>query len=286
MFMKKNALSMMVIILILSLITMSSCTTKDDNSGQSGGTSVVVPDDQSFLLPVYYVKTSENDTYLVREERLVSNTGDVYMTALEELINGKPATNGAECVLPEDTRIRNISIANGEMVIDFSSEVLLANVGSKAEELGIQSIVNTMTEFSVVDRVSFLVEGTTDEPVMSWWGHVGLFEQPFKRDLSMVYEPVIWVNHPVPGQEITSPLLIHGSAMVFEGTVCVRLLDASGKELTSGFTTAEAGAPERGDYNLPLEFAPATGNGKLEVYCEDTQDGKVRDLVSIPITFK
>jgi len=68
---------------------------------------------------------------------------------------------------------------------------------NKVCDLGIQSIVNTLTEFTTIEQVTFMVEGTVDQRAREWWGCGGLSGQPYKRDLSDVREPVIWVTKPV-----------------------------------------------------------------------------------------
>lgn len=132
------------------------------------------------------------------------------------------------------------------------------------------------------------LRGGLDERAKDWWGHVGLYEQPFKRDLSNVREPVIWVTTPRPGNEVSSPLNIRGSAMVFEAVVSIRVVTKDGQKIAQTNTMASGGAPLRGDFNTGISFeAPATAReGHLEVYQASPQDGRDLDLVRIPIRFK
>jgi hypothetical protein len=205
---------------------------------------------------------------------------------LEELIKTNPATPGAVRVLPSEAKVKGISIKDGVACVDFSSEVLKANVGAAGEALGIQSIVNTLTEFPEIKQVAFLVEGKLDERAKDWWGHIGLYDQPFKRDVSTVYEPVIWVTSPEPGQKISSPLEIRGSARVFEAAVDARILDNSGKELARGYASASEGAPGRGDFVFAIPFTPpGAGSGKVEVFWTSPKDGAELDKVVVPVTW-
>lgn len=244
------------------------------------------PQDQKLNLAVYYVKITANDAYLVREVHQVPATREVARAALEELINANPVTPGAARVLPPATKIRGINVRDGFATVDFSRDVLRANVGASGEALGIQSIVNTLTEFPEIQKVSFLVEGKMDQEARNWWGHVGLYTQPFDRDVSNVYEPAIWVTAPAPGQKVGSPLEVRGSARVFEATVNVRLSDSSGKVIAEESKTATKGAPERGDFVLSLPFhAPSPGSGRLEVFWRSPKDGKEMDKVTVPVTW-
>jgi Immunoglobulin-like domain of bacterial spore germination len=67
-------------------------------------------------------------------------------------------------------------------------------------------------------------------------------------------EAAIVVESPEPGASVSSPVTISGTASVFEGTVQLRILDADGDEIGSTFTTASAGAPDRGDFSKQVEF--------------------------------
>ena len=244
------------------------------------------PVSETMDVAVYYLKSSFNEFYLVREIHKVEKNEAVARAALTELITGTPLTDGAYRVMPPDTKILNITIENELATVDFSAEVLKANVGAEGEALGITAIVNTLTEFSSIKKVQFTVDGLAENG-MEWWGHVGLFEQPFERNLNFVREPIIWVNTPVTGQTITSPVRITGSAMIFEATVVYCLKDSDGNVLAKGFTQAAAGAPDRGDFSAEAAFtATAAGKGQLEVYEESMKDGSALHKVVIPVSWE
>lgn len=236
---------------------------------------------------VYYVKIYNQEEYLVREIHRLPYTTDSLKAAAQELIQGQPLTKGAEKIFPPGTKILGLTVENGLATVNFSREVLSASVGSEGEALGIQSMVNTLTEFPEIRAVSFQVEGKLDNRTKDWWGHVGLYNQPFHRDLSKVYEPAIWVTHPAENQLISIPLLVKGNARVFEGTVYVRLVDKNGKVLAEGHTTALEGAPGRGDFELRLKFEPPpAGQGFLEVFEISAKDGGERNKVTVPVRWQ
>ncbi|MEQ8199913.1 MAG: Gmad2 immunoglobulin-like domain-containing protein [Syntrophomonadaceae bacterium] len=235
---------------------------------------------------VYYIKTTPTEMYLIREVHQVDKTAEVAKAALNELISGTPTTAGASRVLPAGTRILGINIDKELATVDFSTEVLQANVGSSGEALGIASIVNTLTEFPTIKKVAFMVEGSKEKG-MDWWGHVGLYEQPFQRDVSHVFEPAIWVTSPVKDQVITSPVKISGSARVFEATVSFRLRDSSGMVIAQGHTMASEGAPGRGDYSAELAFtASGPSQGQIEVFEASAKDGSDINKVIIPVQWQ
>ena len=286
---RKNCLPKVLLgfVLVLSLI-MAACSPQLPDSPDTQPP----PDDdppavQEVPVAVYYVKMTDSGAYLVREVHAVTMEKRIDIAVLEQLIHGEPVTEGAYRVLPPDTKVLDIAVVDGLATIDFSREVLNANVGAAGEALGIQSIVNTLTELPEIEQVMFLVEGDLDERAQDWWGHIGLAElQPIERDLSMVWEPAIWVNEPQPGIEVNSPLTVQGSARVYEATVNLRLIDRDGEVLVDTFTTATAGGPARGEFEAVLEFpAPSTGEGRIEVFWISPKDGSEQDKVNIPVKF-
>ena len=289
---RKNYLPKMLLgfVLIISLM-IAACSPQLPDSPDAPDSQPPPADDppavQEAQAAVYYVKMTDTDTYLVREVHTVTVAERIEIATLEQIIHGEPVTEGAYRVLPPDTRVLGIAVMDGLATIDFSREVLNANVGAAGEALGIQSIVNTLTELPEIEQVMFLVEGDLDERAQDWWGHIGLAElQPFERDLSMVWEPAIWVNEPQPGIEVSSPLTVQGSARVYEATVNLRLVDRDEAVLVDTFTTATAGGPARGEFETVLEFpAPSTGEGRLEVFWISPKDGSEQDKVRIPIKF-
>lgn len=275
-----------VLIPLFILVLLASGCSKDSSQTKSGQENQAKTPAETTDIAVYYLKSSETEFFLVREVHKVEKTPKMAEAAVNELIKGTPATAGAARVLPPNTRVLGVKIDQGLATVDFSSEVLRANVGSEGEALGIASIVNTLTEFPSIKKVSFTVEGQV-EKAQDWWGHVGLSEQPFSRNLAVVNEPAIWVTAPTAGQIITSPVEIEGTARVFEATVSFRLKDSQGKVIAQDCTNASEGAPGRGDFQYKLPFkAPSPGKGQLEVYWASPKDGSDLDKVIIPVEWK
>ena len=97
--------------------------------------------------------------------------------------------------------------------------------------------------------------------------------------------PAITVAVPVEGDEISSPAVVSGTADVFEATVSLRILDASGHVLVRDFTTATCGTGCRGEYEATLEFdVDQAQDGTVQVWWDSPKDGSRQDVVSIPVT--
>ncbi|SHF18981.1 Sporulation and spore germination [Desulfofundulus australicus DSM 11792] len=273
----------LILNLFFALLLVSGCSWTGQRAPANQSPDPSPP--QPLYVAVYYVKSNDQESYLVREIHKIPQTDKPALKAVEELISGEPSTPGAMRILPAGTRVLDVSVKDGLATVNFSREVLeQPGTGAEGEAMAIQSVVNTLTEFPEIRQVSFQVEGKVDERTLDWWGHVGLYDQPFRRDLSRVYEPAIWVTHPTPDQVIGVPLLVKGSARVYEGTVNARLLDSQGRVLASAYTTATRAAPERGDFEMRLSFKPPQdGKGTLEVYSISARDGSIENKVTIPV---
>jgi hypothetical protein len=132
---------------------------------------------------VYYLKSTSQDIYLVREVHTLPKSESVAQAALQELISGTPTTEGAYRVLPADTKILGITIKDGLATVDFSKDVLYANVGASGEELGIDSVVNTLTEFPMIEQVAFYRGGLRRKTVWIGGDMSGFMSSPFSRYL-------------------------------------------------------------------------------------------------------
>ncbi|MHB1415973.1 MAG: Gmad2 immunoglobulin-like domain-containing protein [Chloroflexota bacterium] len=97
-------------------------------------------------------------------------------------------------------------------------------------------------------------------------------------------QPIV-VAEPRPDQAMQSPLRVAGQARVFEATVRIEVVDAQGKVLYSGFTTATAGAPETGSFDTEVSFDQPSqaGRGFVRVFASSPRDGSRIGLVEIPV---
>jgi hypothetical protein len=94
----------------------------------------------------------------------------------------------------------------------------------------------------------------------------------------------IVVTEPRPGNELTSPFELEGSANVFEATVSYRLV-ADGTRLAKGFTTATCGSGCRGTYSKRVRFnvdEPTTA--VLQVFEASAEDGSPLHMVEVEVT--
>ncbi|MEV4123022.1 Gmad2 immunoglobulin-like domain-containing protein [Micromonospora sp. NPDC049645] len=96
--------------------------------------------------------------------------------------------------------------------------------------------------------------------------------------------PPIVVTGPIPGERVSAPLVVTGTAGVFEATVSVRVLDAAGREVATGFGTASCGSGCRGGYRVVLGWrALREQKGRVEVYEVSARDGARINTVAVPV---
>ncbi len=96
----------------------------------------------------------------------------------------------------------------------------------------------------------------------------------------------IIVYAPRMNERIGTPVVVEGEARVFENVVNYRLVDANGKELAEGFTSADA--PDIGQFGAfrgELNYASNVDQkGTVEIFWYSAKDGSEVDKVTIPVT--
>ena len=144
-------------------------------------------DKKENAITLYY----QNGDYLQAEVR--SGIKPTPENAIKELLKG-PTDSGNEYFIPKTTKLLSFKVVDGTATVNFSEDIFdRTRGGATEEELTIYSIANTLTEFSSVKEVVIQIEGTSDgevdgRPVQDFWGHVGFYDQPFKRDKALIKE--------------------------------------------------------------------------------------------------
>jgi hypothetical protein len=97
--------------------------------------------------------------------------------------------------------------------------------------------------------------------------------------------PAIVVTKPSPGDTVSSPVTVAGTADVFEATVSIRILDANRKKIADTFTTATCGTGCRGDFSKQVDFTvSAQQQGTVMVFESSAENGRPINVVRIPVT--
>jgi len=237
-------------------------------------------------------ETSDVVVYFARGEqvgpahRVVEETPPVGTAALEELLAGPTLLEqeaGLGTVIPEGTELLGLTIEDGVATVDLSRE-FESGGGSLSMRMRIAQVVHTMTQFPTVERVAFRLGG---EPVDAIGGEGVIVSPPVGRADFEDLAPAILLESPAPGDVVTSPLELRGTANTFEATFMYRLEDGAGNVLVETFATATSGSGTRGTFDVTAPFALGTpGAGRLVVYESSAEDGRPIHVVEIPVTLE
>lgn len=124
------------------------------------------------------VYRATNDAmYLVPEVHIVPKNDHPAKTAIDLLL-APPSTTNVVSTVPQGAKLKHISIKDHIAYVDFSDKIIKNSTGGSASEmLLVGAIVNTLTEFSEIEKVQILVEG---KQVGTISGHVDVSE-PLSR---------------------------------------------------------------------------------------------------------
>jgi germination protein M len=216
--------------------------------------------------------------------RTQERTPRVGTAALEALLEGPDSFEddyGLSSAVPEGTQLLDLKIADGIARVDLTSE-FESGGGSASMQMRLAQVVYTITQFPTVKGVFFSLDG---DPIDILGGEGIIIDHPLTRGDYADLLPTILVTSPTLGQEVGSPVLVRGSANVFEANVSVQILDENGEVIAETFTTATCGTGCRGTYrvSVPYEVDHAQ-DGTIVVHDDDAAGtGRPPHEVRIPV---
>ena len=227
--------------------------------------------------------------FLTRENRLaaagprVALASTPAMNALVSLLSGPSTAEvryGLATSIPKGTSVASLKIVDGIAVVDLDKTfVKPASKTSLRNRLA--QVVFTLTQFSNVSRVSFMIAGKR----LSSLGGVDL-SAPVDRTVFEARLPAIMITSPLPGKRIHSPLTASGTANVFEARFRLELHAPNGKRLVASAVKATSGTGTRGTFSAKLAFATSQhGEGWLVAFEFSAKDGSPVNSVRIPVRF-
>ena len=156
---KKSALRrIMVSTLALIIVTVLYFFPTDDNNNQIAQKVEYVSVDNT---PIYLMNP---DNYVVRTS--IATKEKEPLALVKEMIDALTIGNEKQdyipkhfsSIIPENTKLLDVSLEDGLLKIDFSKEFL--NTTKEMEEIMIEAIVYTLTEIDEIDKLMIFVEGT------------------------------------------------------------------------------------------------------------------------------
>jgi hypothetical protein len=201
---------------------------------------------------VYYLIDTRAGVRLAREMRDLAGA-DPAKEAVQAMIAG-PEDPEYTTTWNPDTEVLSVSRQGNVVEVDLSSEGREAEVGSEGAARMVQQLVYTVTD-ALGDSapVQLLVEG---EPAGDLWGSV-TWDEPVQPAPPLDVRLLVQIDTPREGATVSSPVTVEGEANVFEANVQWRVIDDSGKEVDSGFTTTSEAMKFR-PFSFTVELEPGT----------------------------
>jgi spore germination protein GerM len=224
---------------------------------------------------VYFLADGDRDTaqsgpYLIPVARAI-DPNDPYRSTMEALLAGPDTTEiGVSTAIPTGTSLDGVSVTAGVATVQLSGE--FTSGGGSLSMMGrLAQVIYTMTRFPEVDGVRFVVDGTL---TTVFGGEGVVVDDPAARPSDDALLPAVMIESPVAGGVGGNPLVVTGTANVFEATVSVALYAADGSTLSEGFTTATCGTGCRGDWTITIPYTVDQAQwGRLEAFESSARDG-------------
>lgn len=225
--------------------------------------------------------------YLVRGERVspvrrtVARTTAPARAALAALLRGPTAAesrHGYTTAIPATT-LRGVSLASGVLVVDLGRS-FGSGGGSVSMLLRVAQVVDTATQFPTVDRVAFRLDGRR---VAAIGGEGVIVWPPVGRAAFEAQAPAILVERPLPGDRVSTPVLVTGTANVFEARFLVDIRSAAGTLLARRGVQASAGTGTRGRFAVRIPLASTAKDAVVVAYERSARDGSPVHVVRVPV---
>ena len=246
----------------------------------TGGSSTSEGTESLITYQVWF--TRGESLFMVK--RTQEATPRIGTAAMESLIAGPSTQEQAAAVgsqIPAGTQLLGLNVDNGVATVDLTSE-FESGGGSASMNMRIAQVVYTLTQFPTVKGVLFQLDG---QRVDVLGGEGVIVDQPVTRKDYRSLLPAILVTSPQIGERVDNPVIVQGSANVFEANVTVEIVDASGKVLRSAYTTATCGTGCRGTFSIELTYdVPSETHGLIVVSDDDAAGtGTSPHEVRIPV---
>lgn len=231
------------------------------SSGSSVNPSTGTPSSR-VTVSVYFMHTVGDDHYIVAAHRRILVTTAIAQQTMAALLAGPNVAEraaGYESLIPTGTRLLGLTIMHGIATVDLdgtyeSGEGLLSTTGRLGQ------VVYTLTQFPSINGVLFEI----DHKKVSVFGDEGIaIDTPQRRADYEDITPPILIESPTLGDTVRSPLLVVGTANVFEAQFAVELLDGSGTMLLRRSVEAGSGTGTRGPFSILLDFSTTSAAGTL-----------------------
>ncbi len=258
----------------LALIVLAGCGGSQESATTStaGPAGTTTSSDEKMAVYPYFLR---NEQVAITRAHVPKSAG-VARASVEALLAGAP--EGSSTAIPDGTRLLGLTIADGVATVDLSKE--FGSGGGSSSMLGrLAQVVYTLTQFPSVTGVDFKLDG---KPATTLGGEGVVLDHPQTRADYEDQTPVILVETPLPGDDVTSPVRIAGTSNTFEANMHLDIYQGE-KKLVDTFLTATSGSGERGTFetSVPVDV---TGDVRIVLYAPSAEDGSPQHQVDVPVT--
>ena len=225
------------------------------------------------------------DPKLVAVLREIPRTRAVASASMNALLAGptdKEAAAGPNITtaIPDGVKLLGLKVENRVATVDLSRE--FESGGGTASVVGrLAQVVYTLTQFSNVDSVRFMLDG---EPVEVFGSQGIVLNGPVGRAQYRDQLPAIFADRPVWGAALGNPGRVAGLANVFEATFRISLFDGGGHRLLDKMQMADCGSGCWGTFDTTLAYEVSKAQwGTLRVYNPSAKDGTPEDIREYPV---
>ena len=282
--------SLVVVALVLAPV-LAACGS-GSAGGSTAGTTTAASTSATTAPPATTVTTApvpttiSSNVYFVRNEVVNPVAREVTppavargaMTALLQGPSAAERAAGLTSSIPAGTTLRGLRVARGIAYVDLSSG-FESGGGSVSMLTRVAQVVHTLTWFPSVHAVRFLIDGVA---VSAIGGEGVIVDHPLTRADVEGQAPAILVESPLEGASASSPLVVRGTANVFEAVLHLRLVDDTGAVLAQRRVMATSGTGTRGTFSASLVFRISSArDATLTAFERSAADGSPVNTVSV-----
>ena len=235
-------------LLAIAVLTLSACTNEDRQEPLEERSVAIYLVRDGKVAPVRRTVSVQPSL-----ESLVAET-------LGSLVDG-PTSDEANDGYGTDVALeaRATSVADGVVTVEPTADGSLS-------DLGTAQIVHTLSRLPEVRGVRL-------------GGGEALTTRSFESQT-----PQVLVESPLPGETVTSPIRLRGTANVFEATVSLEVRDAADEVVLESFTTATSGNGTRGTFEAELAVPDVEGPLTIVAFESSAEDGRPLHVFRVPVT--
>jgi germination protein M len=248
-------------------------------------------DERTMTLSVYFLRDNERGDPKIgtaHREIVVPEDKAVAAAAMRELLAGPTKDEedaGLATAIPEETELIDLALESETKVVTVNlSDEFESGGGSLSMRARLAQVVYTLTQFPTIETARFQLEG---EPVDVFGGEGVVLEEPVGRVDFEDVTPLIFVEAPAPGDTVSGPIRVWGTANTFEATFMIDVRDANDQIVANEVVTATSGSGTRGTFDVEIALSShAAGDGAVIAYEISARDGGRVNVVEIPVTIE